>query len=91
MTYVTTFENENVLRESTFNAILNINGVNINTVQKNKLLGTVITDHFKWDQNTKEIIKNANMRMCLIIYFHVKVDFRSRFLVGCKPKDWHTG
>ena len=45
---------------------MNINGVNINTLDKTKLLGTVITDNLKWDENTKKIIKKANMRMCLL-------------------------
>ena len=49
-----------------FNTRLNINGANINTIEKTKLLGTVITNNLKWDENTKEIIKKANMRMCLL-------------------------
>ena len=40
-----------------FNTRLNMNGENIQTVEKTKLLGTVITDNLKWDENTKEIIK----------------------------------
>ena len=49
-----------------FNTRLNINGANINTIEKTKLIGTVITNNLKWDENTKEIIKKANMRMCLL-------------------------
>ena len=49
-----------------FNTRLHIIGETIDTIEKTKLLGTVITNNLKWDENTKEIIKKANMRMCLL-------------------------
>ena len=49
-----------------FNTRLYIIGEKIDTIEKTKLLGTVITNNLKWDENTKEIIKKANMRMCLL-------------------------
>ena len=49
-----------------FSTRMNINNEKIDTVEKTKLLGTVITNDLKWDENTKEIIKKANMRMCLL-------------------------
>ena len=49
-----------------FSTRLNINNVKIYTVEKTKLLWTVITNDLRWNYNTKEIIKKANMRMCLL-------------------------
>ena len=49
-----------------FSTRMNINNENIDTVEKTKLLGTVITNNLKWDDNTKEITRKANMRMCLL-------------------------
>ena len=49
-----------------FNTRLNIDGHKIDTVSKIKLLGTIITNDLKWEENTKELTKKANMRMCLL-------------------------
>ena len=49
-----------------FSTGMSINNEKIDTVEKTKLLGTVITNDLKWDDNTKEIIKKANIRMCLL-------------------------
>ena len=38
----------------------------IDTVEKTKLLGTVRTNDLKWDDNTSELIKKANARICLL-------------------------
>ena len=35
-------------------------------IGKTKLLGTVITEDLKWDENTSEIIKKANQRLLLL-------------------------
>ena len=45
---------------------MNIDGQNIDTVNKTKLLGTTITSDQKWEENTKQPIKKGNMRMCLL-------------------------
>ena len=58
--------NFNFTNNFQFSTRLNINNVKIDTVEKTKLLGTVITNDLRWDDNTKEIIKKANMRMCLL-------------------------
>ena len=47
-----------------FSTRMNINGGKIDTIEKTKLLGTIITNNLKRDDNTKEIIKKGNMRMC---------------------------
>ena len=49
-----------------FSTRLYIKGEKINTVETTKLLGTTITNSFKWDENTKELVKKANARMCLL-------------------------
>ena len=49
-----------------FSTRMNINGQKIDTIEKTKLLGTIITNNLKWDENTREVIKKANMRMCLL-------------------------
>ena len=49
-----------------FNTRLDIDGEKIDTVEKTKLLGTIISNDLKWDENTTELIKKANARMCLL-------------------------
>ena len=49
-----------------FNTQLSLNGKEIETVDKAKLLGTVFTNDLKWDINTEEIVKKANRRMELL-------------------------
>ena len=49
-----------------FNTRLEIEGENIEEKQKVKLLGTIISNDLKWEDNTREIIKKANARMCLL-------------------------
>ena len=49
-----------------FNARLTLDGEKIYTVNQTKLLGTIITNDLKWENNTKELIRKANMRMCLL-------------------------
>ena len=49
-----------------FSTRMNINGQKIDTIEKTKFLGTIITNNLKWDENTREVIKKTNMRMCLL-------------------------
>ena len=49
-----------------FNTRLDIDGEKIDTVEKTKLLGTILTNDLKWDDSTFELIKKANARMCLL-------------------------
>ena len=45
---------------------LNLEGENIEEKEKIKLLGTIISNDLKWDDNTRELVKKANSRMCLL-------------------------
>ena len=47
-----------------FNTRLNIKSENIEEKEKVKLLGTIISNDLKWDENTSELIKKVNSRMC---------------------------
>ena len=38
-------------------------GVEVETIDKIKLLGTIITDDLRWNENTKQIVKDSNKRM----------------------------
>ena len=49
-----------------FTTQLILNGKPLETVDKMKILGTIITKDLKWDQNTSEIVKKANARMTLL-------------------------
>ena len=49
-----------------FNTRLNIESENIEEKKKVKLLGTIISNDLKWDENTSELIKKVNSRMCLL-------------------------
>ena len=45
---------------------LELNGSNIEIVNKMKILGTTITDTLSWDDNCQEIISKVNQRMLLL-------------------------
>ena len=49
-----------------FTTCLSVNGENVELVKKTKLLGTIITDDLKWDENTSEIGKKSYQRMQLL-------------------------
>ena len=49
-----------------FNTRLSINNTPIETIEKTKLLGTVITNNLKWDENTRVLVQKANMKMTLL-------------------------
>ena len=56
----------NFSRKYQFNAQLELNGQEIETVNQTKLLGTIFSSDLKWDLNTAEIVRKANMRMELL-------------------------
>ena len=56
----------NFTKNYIFSKRLDIKVEKIETVETTKLLGTTITNNFKWDENTKELVKKANARMCLL-------------------------
>ena len=43
-----------------------MNGEVLPVVKKMKLLGTIICDDLKWDENTSFLIKRANTRLLLL-------------------------
>ena len=57
-----------------FTTRLSVNNENIQVVDNTKLLGTYITNDLKWDLNTSELVKKANMRLQLL---HKIIDFGS--------------
>ena len=53
----------NFTHDHKFSTRLTLEGDNLQTISKTKLLGTVISDDLKWDDNTKLLVKRANSRM----------------------------
>ena len=49
-----------------FTTRLKLNNENIEVVNKSKLLGVVVSDDLKWDENTTYLVKKANVRMELL-------------------------
>ena len=49
-----------------FSTRLDIDGDIIKEKEKMKLLGTTITNDLKWEENTKDLVKKGNSRMCLL-------------------------
>ena len=49
-----------------FSTRLTLKGENVEFLEKNKLLGTIIQNDLKWDLNTEFLVKKANARMELL-------------------------
>ena len=49
-----------------FGTRLELNGHNLDIVDKAKLLGVIISNDLKWDANTESLVKRANSRMELL-------------------------
>ena len=49
-----------------FSTRLDIDGDIVKEKEKMKLLGTTITNDLKWEENTKDLVKKGNARMCLL-------------------------
>ena len=45
---------------------MNLNDENLDIVRISKLLGVVISDNLKWEENTTSLVKRANARMELL-------------------------
>ena len=43
-----------------------LNDVNVEVINKTKLLGTIITNDLKWEENTYFLVQKANKRMQLL-------------------------
>ena len=49
-----------------FSTRLNLNDESLEIVKYAKLLGVVVSDNLKWDENTTYLVKRANSRMELL-------------------------
>ena len=56
----------NFTRKYQFNTRLKLKNENIETVNKMKILGTIVNDTLTWDENCANIIQKVNRRMVLI-------------------------
>ena len=59
----------NFTKEHQFTAEILLKNEKLETVDKTKLLGVIITNDLKWHENTKHIVKNANMKMRMLHKF----------------------
>ena len=49
-----------------FSTRLSLNNINIEVLDKMKILGTIITDKLTWNENCNELISKINKRMLLL-------------------------
>jgi hypothetical protein len=56
----------NFSKKYPFATRLEVNGENIEIIKKTKLLGTIVTEDLKWEENTKLLVKQGNARMQLL-------------------------
>ena len=58
----------NFTKEKQFSTEIVLKKEKLQTVSQTKLLGTIITDGLKWDENTKYIVKKANQKMTVWVF-----------------------
>ena len=56
----------NFSKKHQFSTRLKLKGENIEFINSTKLLGTIIQNNLKWEQNTKQLVKKANGRLQLL-------------------------
>ena len=56
----------NYSKKSQFTTRLAMEGEILPVVKKTKLLGTIITDDLRWEENTSSLVKKANARLLLL-------------------------
>ena len=56
----------NFSRKNKFTTRLKMNDKILPVVKKTKILGTILTDDLKWDENSKDIIKRANFKLQML-------------------------
>ena len=56
----------NPTRNHKFTTRLKMDNSVLPVINKTKLLGTIITDDLKWNENTQEVVKKANQRLLLL-------------------------
>ena len=59
----------NFTKDHQFTSEISLKNEKLVTVKKTKLLGVIITDDLKWQENTKHIVKNANKKMRMLHKF----------------------
>ena len=59
----------NFTKDSQFTTEISLKNVKLETIDKTKLLGTIITKDLKWHENTKYIVRKANQKMRLLHKF----------------------
>ena len=56
----------NFSKNSQFTTDIKLKGETLDVVDEAKLLGTIITNDMKWNKNTQQIVKNANVKMKML-------------------------
>jgi exonuclease III len=56
----------NFSKQYPFTTRLELNGENIEVIKKTRLLGTIVTEDLKWEENTALLVKQGNARMQLL-------------------------
>ena len=59
----------NFTKDCQFTTEISLKNEKLETIEKTKLLGTIITNDLKWHENTKYIVKKANQKMRLLHKF----------------------
>ena len=59
----------NFTKDCQFTTEISLKNVKLETIDKTKLLGTIITKDLKWHENTKYIVRKANQNMRLLHKF----------------------
>ena len=91
----------NFTKDHQFTTEIELKSEKIETLEKTKLLGVIITNDLKWHENTKHIIKNANRKMVMLHKFskftknksHLMHLFKTQ-VRGCLEycsTVWHSG
>ena len=91
----------NFTKEKQFTTDIVLKKEKLQTVSQTKLLGTIITDGLKWDENTKYIVRKANQKMRMLHNFskftknksHIMHIFKSqvRSILEYCSTVWHSG
>ena len=91
----------NFTKDCQFTTEIALKNVKLETIDKTKLLGTIITKDLKWHDNTKHIVRKANQKMRLLHRFskfttnksHLMHIYKSQIrgnLEYCSTV-WHSG
>ena len=56
----------NFSKDKKFTTRIKMEGENLPVVNKTKILGTILTNDLKWEENTKDLVKRANFRLLML-------------------------